>query len=56
MAGKVGDGIEDLYDLGISSIFGILPGIISLEEALKDGSKNIERTSENIVRLLKTNK
>ena len=56
LAGEVGDGIEDLYDLGISSIFGILPGIISLEEALKDGSKNIERTSENIVRLLKTNK
>lgn len=53
LAGKVGDGIEELYDLGITSIFGILPGVIDLEEALKNGSKNIERTSENMVRLLK---
>ncbi|SHE31122.1 glycerate kinase [Clostridium fallax] len=51
-AGKVGEGIEELYSCGINSIIGILPGIVSLEDALKDGKENIERTTENIVRIL----
>lgn len=54
LAGKVGNGIEDLYDLGITSIFGILPGIVNLEEALINGKENIEKTTENICRLLKS--
>ena len=34
-AGNVGEGIEELYSLGITSIIGILPGVVALEEALK---------------------
>ncbi|KEI00690.1 glycerate kinase [Clostridium botulinum] len=51
-AGRIGDGVSELYDHGINSIIGILQGSVSLEKALKDGSKNIEKTSENIVRIL----
>ena len=51
-AGNVGEGIEELYGLGITSIIGILPGVVALEEALKAGETNIERAVENIVRIL----
>ena len=51
-AGKVEDGSENLYDVGITSIFGILRGVTSLDEALKDGAKNLEKTVENVVRIL----
>lgn len=51
-AGKVEDGSENLYDIGITSIFGILRGVTSLDEALKDGVKNLENTVENVVRLI----
>ncbi len=52
-AGRIGEGTENLYEYGVTPIVGILPGIASLEEALKDGAKNIERISENIARILK---
>lgn len=56
LAGKVGSNIEALYDMGIDSIFCIMRGVATLEEALKDGKENIEKTSENIIRLLYLNK
>lgn len=52
LAGRVGDDIEVLYDKGIDSIFGIMQGVTSLEEALEKGKENIEKTSENIIRLM----
>ncbi|WP_125151993.1 glycerate kinase [Clostridium rectalis] len=52
LAGKLGDGYDNLYDYGINSIFGILPEAMSLEEALINGKENIERTCENIARLI----
>lgn len=52
-AGRIGEGSENLYEHGVVSIINILPGIVSFEEALKDGAKNMERTSENISRILK---
>ncbi|WP_195429754.1 glycerate kinase [Clostridium sp. D46t1_190503_E9] len=51
-AGKVGDGVENLYNVGINSIFGIMRGVCSLEEALKNGEINLEKTVENLVRTL----
>ncbi|KGM96603.1 glycerate kinase [Clostridium novyi A str. 4552] len=51
-AGKIGDGVEELYKYGINSIVGILQGVVSLDEALKMGAKNIEKASENIARIL----
>ena len=52
LAGRVGDGIDILYEKGIDSIFGIMKGTVSLEEALVKGQENIEKTSENIIRLI----
>lgn len=51
-AGRIGDGVEVLYDKGIDSIVGILPGAVSLEEALQKGKENLERAAENIARIL----
>jgi glycerate kinase len=51
-AGRIGEGVEALYNHGINSIVGILQGASSLEDALRDGTKNIEKTSENVTRIL----
>lgn len=51
-AGKVDDGSENLYEIGIKSIFSIMVGVETLDEALKNGKKNLEKTVENVVRLL----
>ncbi|MCM8710214.1 glycerate kinase [Clostridium sp. SYSU_GA19001] len=52
-AGRIGDGAEVLYKKGINSIIGIMSGAASIEEALKQGAYNLERATENIVRILK---
>jgi len=52
LAGRVGEGIDILYESGIDSIFGITKGATSLEEALVKGQENIEKTAENIIRLM----
>ncbi|MDT8715144.1 glycerate kinase [Clostridium sp. 19966] len=51
LAGRIGNDIEELYD-EIDAIFGIMQGVTSLEEALENGKENIEKTSENIIRLM----
>lgn len=53
LAGKVGDDIESLYDIGVTSVFGIVDKPKNLQEALKDGYTSLRKTSENIARLLK---
>jgi glycerate 2-kinase len=52
LAGRVGEDIDVLYEKGIDSIFGIMKGVTSLEEALAKGQENIEKTAENIIRLI----
>lgn len=52
VAGYVGKGIDTLYEHGFDAIFGIAPGAAKLETLLKEGPENIERTIENIVRIL----
>lgn len=53
VAGNVGTGIDQLYDLGIDAIFGILPGIVDLPTAIATGQENLARTAENIARVIK---
>lgn len=55
LAGRVGNDIDVLYDKGIDAIFGIMRGVTSIEEALVKGPENVEKTSENIIRLLNIN-
>jgi glycerate kinase len=52
LAGKIGDGIEPVYEKGIDAIFGIMKGATSMEEALLKGQENIEKTAEDIIRLV----
>lgn len=52
IAGSIGEDINQLYNSGFDAIFGILPKPVSLEEAMLKGKENIERTVENIVRIL----
>ncbi|MFL0250030.1 glycerate kinase [Clostridium neuense] len=52
LAGKVGDNIDELYENGIDSIFGIVREITSIEDALKAGKENVEKASENVMRLI----
>ncbi|TSO26073.1 glycerate kinase [Lactobacillus sp. LL6] len=54
LAGYLGTGIEQLYQYGFTAIFGILDKATTLDEALKNGPKNVTRTTENITRLLIT--
>ena len=51
-AGRVGENIEVLYEKGIDSIFSIMKEMTTLEEALLKGKENIEKTAENVVRLM----
>lgn len=53
VAGYIGEGIEALYDEGIDAVFGIVPGASELEKLLAEGAQNVERTCENIARVLK---
>lgn len=39
----------------MTAIFGVLSQAQSLSDALADGAKNVERTSENITRVLAMN-
>lgn len=53
IAGYVGEGIDTLYTEGIDAVFGIVPGAADLEQLLREGPENVERTTENIARVLK---
>ena len=54
-SGYIGEGIEELYDEGFTAIFGIVEGACDLQTALINGEKNLERTCENVVRILSMN-
>lgn len=51
-AGYVGEQVDVLYKEGITAIFGILNKASSLDAALDTGAENLERTTENIARVL----
>lgn len=51
-AGKVDPQSENLYNEGMKSIFCIMRGVETLDDALRDGASNLEKTVESIVRIL----
>lgn len=55
IAGYIGEGIDTLYAEGIDAVFGIVPGAAELDKLLAEGPENVERTCENIARVLKFN-
>lgn len=52
LAGLVGEGIDQLYDVGIDAVFGITPGAMSLADAIAGTEANLARVAENVMRLL----
>jgi glycerate 2-kinase len=52
LAGCVGAGVDQLYDLGIDAIFGITPGVCTMSDAVGHAADNLSRTAENVARLL----
>lgn len=54
LAGKVGEGLAPLYDLGVSAVFGISSAPSSLREALKRTGEDLARTAENVGRLIRS--
>lgn len=52
LAGGVGDGVDQLYALGIDAIFGILPGVATLHDAMDQAASHLESTACNVTRLL----
>ncbi|MFL6561248.1 MAG: glycerate kinase [Bacillus sp. (in: firmicutes)] len=52
-AGRIGNGVESLYDNGFTAIIGILKGVTTLEEALECGEENLVFSAQNVCRVLK---
>ncbi|MDK6233220.1 glycerate kinase [Aerococcus sanguinicola] len=52
LAGRIGPGAQALYDEGVQALFAIGREPSSLETALTETGRNLERTCENIMRLL----
>ncbi len=51
IVGSIGEGVENLYELGVTSMFTLAPGPISLEEAMKNGGPLIANAAERVMRL-----
>lgn len=53
IAGSIGPDYEAVFEHGIDAVFSVVNGVVTLEEALANGAVNVEKTAENIARLLK---
>lgn len=51
IAGAKGEGCETLYSFGIDAIFDTVPGVMPLEDVMRQAEANLEKTSENVIRL-----
>ncbi|WP_424161050.1 glycerate kinase [Bacillus amyloliquefaciens] len=56
LAGSLGKDFEHVYNRGIAAVFSIVPGAISLEDALVSGRFNLENTARNAAALYQTAK
>ncbi|CCQ96488.1 hypothetical protein CULT_430007 [[Clostridium] ultunense Esp] len=52
-AGSICPGYESLYEQGLTSVHGITISPSDLDEALQNGAKNLEKTAENVLRIIK---
>jgi glycerate kinase len=51
LSGGIGPGYEAVYDVGIDALFSIVPGPISLEEAIERGPALMADATERTLRL-----
>ncbi|GGG92289.1 glycerate kinase [Staphylococcus pragensis] len=52
ICGSLGDGYEAVYEHGIDSAFSIIEQPMEIDDLLTNGKHNIQRTAENVARLL----
>jgi glycerate kinase len=50
IAGSVGEELGDLHNIGINAVFSLCTGPVTLEEAMKNSRKHVERVTEQSVR------
>lgn len=53
ICGSVGEGMDELYDLGFSGIFGTIPALSEYSNIIENTTDNVTRVSEAICRILK---
>lgn len=53
IAGSIGAGSEAVYEHGISALFSVVSGAVSLQEALEKADENIERTAKNVASVIR---
>lgn len=51
ISGSLKEGYESLYDEGVTALFSISPGPISLKDSIERGDELLERVSENVMRI-----
>jgi glycerate kinase len=52
IVGSIGPGADNLYPLGVTSMFTLVPGPVSLNEAMGQGKRMLADTTERVLRLL----
>ncbi|MDK8183907.1 glycerate kinase [Paenibacillus sp. UMB4589-SE434] len=53
LAGSLGAGSEIVHEHGIDMLFTIVPGVCTIDEALREAAVNMERTARNVATLLR---
>lgn len=53
LAGTLSDGHEVVHEHGIDMVFTIVPGVCSLDDAMRQAAGNMEQTARNIAMALK---
>ncbi|TYS18463.1 glycerate kinase [Rossellomorea vietnamensis] len=53
LAGSLTNDYTNVYDHGIDAIFSIVPGVMTLEEALQSGYENLKNTARNLAVVMK---
>ena len=51
IVGGIGDGIDNLYPLGLTSLFSLVPGPMTLDQAIQHSPRLIADTTERVMRL-----
>lgn len=51
LSGSLGEGIDSLYEHGITAFFSIAPGPMSLDDAMQNAGALLQNAAENIMRL-----
>ncbi|AXF57008.1 glycerate kinase [Salicibibacter kimchii] len=48
IGGQLGKGYEEVHDHGIDAVFSLVPGVVSVKDAMKNGREYLRHTARNI--------